>query len=764
MLRPFTSSLRLPVSAAALLVSTLAAYGGSPRVTVVYPGGGQRGTEIEIECRGSNLEDTKTLLFDEAGFEAQVILPEKGNPEKNKTKLKVKVPADARLGEHTFRLVTATGVADLKLFYVSPFPLQEEQPEDKADPIKPQPIALGTTVYGRTQNDDQDRFEVELKKGQRLSAEVVGAKLQTQQIYDPALIITKADGTLITQVDDTALGRQDPITSIVAPEDGKYLVAIKEATNSGVGECAYMLHIGSFARPMAVYPPGGPAGEELKVRLINDSSEPVEKTLKLPAQPDEKFAVFADSKNPAPTPNYIRVSNMRNELEAEPNNETANATVVTGDLPAAFNGIIEQKGDTDFFKFIAKKGQAYDLNVFARQLRSPLDSVLEIYAEKGNRIQLNDDNGQPDSYLRWSAPADGIYFLSVKDQLGRGGPTFTYRVEIAPVQPKITVWLPDMVINSSQERRAIVVPKGNRYASLVRVKRADVAGEIQLAPDQLPSGVKVHAGNIDKSVDTIPMVFEAGDDAAPAAQTFTIAAKLTEPPKDGPAVPSAVQHDVDVAENGNQRAFYSVREDKLPVAVIDEVPVKLSLVQPKVPVLQNGSMNLKVVAERKGDFKGPITLSLLYAPPGIGSPGNIPIKEGENECTLTISANDKAALQKWKVCVVGSADFGKGPVWVSTQLIDLEVAAPYTSGKIQRTFVDQGESTTVTVKLENKVPFEGKAKLALMGLPPGCTAEEQEITKDTTDVTFTVKSSANSPAGQHKQLFCQFKISKDGEE
>ncbi|MHA3772052.1 PPC domain-containing protein [Verrucomicrobiota bacterium sgz303538] len=757
--RHFSSLLRLHAPAAVLIAMSIAAYGGSPRVNVVYPSGGQRGAEIEIECRGSNLEDAKTLLFDAPGFESTIISAEKG-----KFKTKVKVPADARLGEHSFRVITASGIADLKLFYVSPFPLVEEQPEDKANPAKPQPIALGTTVYGHTPNEDQDRYEVELKKGQHLSAEVIGAKLQTQQIYDPALTITKADGTLITEVDDTALGRQDPIASIVAPEDGKYLVTIKESTNSGIGECGYLLHIGSFPRPLAVYPPGGPSGEDLKVQLITDGNTSVEKSVKLPAQPDEKFEVLADGEQPTPTPNYIRVSNMPNVLEAEPNNETAQATAITGGLPIAFNGIIEKKGDIDFFKFTAKKGQAYDLSVFARQLRSPLDSVLAIYDAKGNRIQLNDDDGQPDSHLRWSAPADSDYYLSVKDQLDRGGPLFTYRVEITPVQPKITVWLPEMVINSSQERRAIVVPKGNRYASLVRVKRADVGGDLQLTPGNLPAGVNVIAGAMDKSVDTIPMVFEASDNAAPAAQSFTLAAKLTEPPKDAPTVPSAVQHDVDVAENGNQKAFYSLREDKLPVAVIDEVPVKLTLVQPKVPVLQNGSMNLKVVAERKGDFKGAITLSLLYAPPGIGSPGTIPIKEGENEGILTISANDKAALQKWKVCVVGSADFGKGPVWVSTQLADLEVAAPFTAGQIQRTFVDQGDSTTVTVKLDNKIPFEGKAKVALMGLPPGCTADEQEVTKDDKDVKFTVKSSATSPAGQHRQLFCQFKLTKDGEE
>ena len=85
--------------------------------------------------------------------------------EKAKFKAKVKVPADAHLGEHTFRVITASGVADLKLFCVSPFPLVEEQAEDKADPYKPQPIALGTTVYGRTPAENQDGMSWKPRKG-----------------------------------------------------------------------------------------------------------------------------------------------------------------------------------------------------------------------------------------------------------------------------------------------------------------------------------------------------------------------------------------------------------------------------------------------------------------------------------------------------------------------------------------------------------------------------------------------------------------------
>jgi len=263
-------------------------------------------------------------------------------------------------------------------------------------------------------------------------------------------------------------------------------------------------------------------------------------------------------------------------------------------------------------------------------------------------------------------------------------------------------------------------------------------------------------------VDTIPMVFEATADAATAAKAFEFNPTLTEPPKDV-KMTNGVEHIVDIVENGNQRPYYVTREHSLPIAVTEEIPVKISLAQPKVPLLQTGSMNLKVTAERKNDFKGPITIALLYAPPGIGNAGLAQIKEGENEGNVVISANGNAPMQKWKVCVVGSADFGKGPVWFSTQLVEVEVGAPLVAGQLVRTFVDQGDTTTMTVKLDQKTEFEGKAKVQLLGLPPNTTAEEVEITKDDKEAKFTIKADKSAPAGQHKQLFCQFTLVKDGE-
>src|SRR4029450_4036379 len=104
-------------------------------------------------------------------------------------------------------------------------------------------------------------------------------------------------------------------------------------------------------------------------------------------------------------------------------------------------------------------------------------------------------------------------------------PTFTYRVEIKPVVPKVTAWLPEMVINSSQERRAIAVPKAHRYARMVRVKRSDVGGDLNLQPEGLPEGITISGTFMDKSVDTVAMVFEAAPEAAPAAKGVNVCAE-----------------------------------------------------------------------------------------------------------------------------------------------------------------------------------------------------------------------------------------------
>src|SRR5688500_6713429 len=76
---------------------------------------------------------------------------------------------------------------------------------------------------------------------------------------------------------------------------------------------------------------------------------------------------------------------------------------------------------------------------------------------------------------------------------------------------------------------------------------------------------------------------------------------------------------------------------------------------------------------------------------------------------------------------------------------------------------ERGKPVQVLCKLEPKKPFEGKATLALLGLPPNTTAEPKEISATDTEVIFDVTTNDKSPTGQHKTLFCQLTVTQSGE-
>src|SRR2546427_628047 len=85
-------------------------------------------------------------------------------------------------------------------------------------------------------------------------------------------------------------------------------------------------------------------------------------------------------------------------------------------------------------------------------------------------------------------------------------------------------------------------------------------------------------------------------------------------------------------------------------------------------------------------------------------------------------------LNSCKIAVYGSATVNGGSLWVSSQLTPLEVAEPFLTAKIESSACQPGNSTNIVVKLEQKIPFEGKATIRLLGLPEKAAVPEKEIT------------------------------------
>ena len=810
----YPRGVRLWKICAALALAGSSAWAGSPRVTSAYPSVGQIGTEVEVVFFGSGLGDSRTLLFDAPGFDVTSVKSEAA-----RYTAKIRIPKDASLGEHRLRVITDSGVSDLRAFFVSPYPIQEEvyptepgraaakaaeakaaaaaakaaaEAAAKANPGAPAPvpaapaapvdgpqeIALNTTVYGHTQGEDSDKFVVQLQKGKRLSVEVVGMQLQTQNPYDPEVIVQKPDGGIFKSVAGTSFGRGNPVFSAIVPEDGKYTVTIHDSTRAGAGPCHYFMHIGDFPRPVMAYPAGGPASKQTQFTLLGDPLGPIHTTASPGSRDNSIGAVFPSKLTPSPL--IVRVADMPNVLESKVQTTAPADAKEVSTLPAAFNGIISKPKENDYFRFAAKKGQVYEVTAFARSLRSQMDSVIEILDAKGTRLTLNDDAGKLDSFLRWTAPADGEFVLGVRDQMNRGGDLFVYRVEIKIPEPTVKAWLPEVILNSSQERRAVVVPRGNRYATMIRIKREDWAGAIDLEALDLPNDVTASIGYIDKTIDTAVVVFEAKPDAALDQRLFTIAGKPVIPPAPAPVVagsataapaPAAplppspkvmVEHLVNICENGNQPPYYTVNEHLLPIAVTNALKAEIEVEQPKAPAIRGCQFGLKVKVKRSGEFKGPLNVSLLYAPTGLGTSGTVKIPEGADEITLPVSVSPTAPLNKWPLCVIANADFGTGVTWFSSKVFDFEVVESPLAGALVRTSLSQGAEGSMKLNLEQKTDFDGAVKIELLGLPNGVIAEPQQVDAKTKQVIFPLKAKSDAALGMQKQVTAQFTIEKNG--
>ncbi|MBX9582604.1 MAG: PPC domain-containing protein [Gemmataceae bacterium] len=729
----------------------------SPALNAVQPRGAQRGTEAVVTLSGGRLADAQELLVYYPGIAVKKF--EVVNDATLKATLAI--APDCRLGEHAFRVRTASGVSDLRTFWVGALPVvDEKEPNTEFD--KAQPIPLNVTVHGVVDAEDADHFVVEGKKGQRLSVEVEGMRLGGT-FFDPFVAILNDKRFELATGDDSPNTLQDGGCSVVLPADGKYTVLVRESSYGGNGACQYRLHVGTFPRPTAVVPAGGKPGEELEVTFLGDPSGPIKQKVKLPPAADPLFRVHCQTPDGVhPAGFKFRVIDLPNVVEGGAN--TALPAAAPGPAPGAFNGVISKPGEQKFFRFPAKKGQVFDVHCYARRVGSPLDPVVYLGGHTaGGEFVSNDDSAGPDSYFRFTAPEDKEYALRVHDHLQKGGPDYFFRIEVTPVAAATNTGIPKVDGNnvSNQDRQSVAVPKGNRFATLVNVNRADWGGPATVSPDKLPPGVALVADPCDPGLGQVPVVFEAKADAPVGG----LLADLRAVPAD-PKATAAARTDLDVnyCIGLNNTPFHRLYTDRVVVAVTEAAPFKIEVAEPKVPLAQNGSYNLKVRVQREGGFKGVVTVYPLFTPPGLGIQGSAGIAENATETLLPMNAAPNAAARKWKTAVIAVADAGKGPVWVSSQLFTIEVVPPPVTVAMERPAVEQGGKTDLFCKVAVAAPFDGKAKLTVYGLPAKVTAPVVELTKDTKELAIPITTDKASPAGKHGGIFCQVVIDKNGEQ
>ena len=741
------------LGASAFLLLAVIIQAATPTLSNVMPRGGQRGSTIAVAITGTYLSDVEEIFFHTKGISA-----EKVTPEKDKTiKAIFAIAPDAKLGQHEMRVRTASGISTMKTFWVGPFPnVTETEPNSEFD--KAQKIPMNSTVNGRILNEDVDYYEIEAKKGQQVSVEVEAIRL-SGALFDPYVAILDARRFELASCDDSALLLQDSVASVIAPKDGTYRIEIRDSSYRGSGNFFYRLHIGHFPRPLIAFPAGGKAGEKLEVTLMGDPGGPMKKTIQLPPQANPDFGYFSEHNGTtAPSPNKIRVTDYASIREVEPNNNWKQATATELTLPLAFDGIISEDGDQDYFKFKAKKGQKFNVRVHARSVSSPLDPVLGIRDAKGKSLKGNDDaNNGPDSLITFTFPADGEYFVYVYDHLRKGSPQHVYRIETEAFNPEVVASIPYLRQRDSQSRQMIPVPRGNRVASIMNVTRRNFSGELEFLANNLPPGIVMHAPKVAANLTQVPIVFEAAADAP--LQKSLVDLRVRHTGADGKKIEGGFRQKLDLVYGPpNNRTYLESSLDRLAVAATKKAPFSIKLLKPETPIIQSGSMTLKVVAVRDANFTAAINVRLLTRPPGIGASSSVNIAAGKTEANYPITANGGAGIGTWQIAMLGAAKTSHGEVLTSSDLVDLVIEPPYLKVKINMSAIERGKEGEIICDLEQLRPFENEATISIHGLPAKVTSVPQKIDKNATQVVFPVTTDPTSRAGLSKNLFCSVRV------
>ena len=736
------------------LLSATSVLASSPEANALTLVGLRRGTAIEITISGARLGDAHSLLFYTPGLSASNIT----KVDDNNIKATITATQDAACDLHPFRVVTNTGLSNMRLLNVSALPsVAEKEPNSEFQAA--QAIPYNSTVDGVVLNEDVDYFAVELKAGQQMNVELEGLRhAYLNDFFDPYVAIYDAKRFEITASDDSVILQQDCLCSMVAPADGRYIIEVRESSFGGNERARYRLHVGGFPRPVAIVPSGGPPGQPLVATCIDLLGNHWQETFEMPAQPSESFRIWSKKDGQlAPSPNYLSVNAIPNVMETEPN-EDHNTIVSASPVPVAFNGILEKEKDRDCWVFEAKKDQQLEIRVHARKpMRSNVDPVLQILKMGGGALAGNDDSNGPDSYLQFKVPEDGKYGLCVSDHLGQFGKHFVYRVEILLQTPEVGTTVNEQTRYVSQ---VVSVPRGSRMAIETNVVRNFLGGEARIAAPELPAGMTHSDAVCAPDLSVIPMIFKADANAANLGKLVDLFATIATSPQTNVSGP--LKQRTQLVRGQNNVDVWGRFDDKLAVAVVEPAPFDIEVVQPQVPLVRNGSMTLIVNAKRNPGFDKPINLRLLSAPAGMGFSA-VTIPGDQSTIGLPLTANNGAAIRNWPLVVMATTDNGFGPINIASEFVNVDVTESLFEFKFQKTMAEQGKSANVIVGTSQKRPVEGTVEIEVLGIPPGTLVATPKVpfAADGTQVAFSLQIPAETRAGNYKTIVCRATVTSD---
>ena len=629
-----------------------------PMLMSVKPSAAQIGatTECVVSAR-YNLYGANRVIVSGAGvtgevvpFEAPAGKPGDKKPTSATAKLRFTVAPDAVPGVRDFRLLTPLGATTVGQLVVTRDPVVAEAADNDL-PAKAQVVTLPATLCGTIEKaEDLDFYKFHLDAPGGVVFSVRSQRLlnrlhDMQTRVDPLITLRSATGAVLATSDNHYAG--DPLLFHQFTEAGDYLLEVRDVRYLGNADWTYTLeaHQRPFVTqvsPLVVTP-----GQPTRLKLIGFNL-PAEAGFDWtpPADLAPGWHSIAPLLGPAPLNDVaVLASPLPKLLETDQPNNTAEVAQPSP-IPVVLAGTIETEADLDTFRFEAKAGQKLSFRAAARQGWSAIDPYLRILNNKGAVVAEADDSTfqrvqSADAWLEnWNVPADGTYTLEVRDLHLRGGPQFTYAIEITESQPYFLLEV---------DTDKTLLSPGTHGVFYVRVVRKNgFTAPIELSVAGLPEGVTATCGKILEGATDGCVVLHAAATAPLGGANIVVRGTGTfTPPMGQPVTHTAVGQPLqEYYSPGGGRGNYPVDLHTVSIAdPMDVVSVTLSTAD--VRLQPGGSQKIDVTIERAPGFTGNVTLDVIYQhleqPFGNSLPKGVTL-DGANSKTLLTGSETKGFI------------------------------------------------------------------------------------------------------------------------
>jgi hypothetical protein len=598
-----------------LLVSlslSLSAFGQTsyPMITHCTPTAVQRGTTAEVTVEGQmNFAGVYKMLVEGKGVSAEIVADKgKTQAQSRSVKLQIKVDADAPLGVREFRLASPLGISSLGQLLIVADPVVLEAADNNTIE-KAQPIKTPCVVSGRIEAaEDVDCFRFSAKGGQTFTFDVVCARIQDkihdlQKHADPLIALYDSTGRELAANDDAVFA--DPVLTYTIPNDGDYIVQVRDARYEGDPRWAYALQVTDRPRVTQIFPLAANPGQTVDIEPVGSARL---MSPKVPFTAPKVIGISSVTLNvggQTTNPTAFVVTSLPIVTEQEPNDTPSQATRLP--IPGGANGRIGKKRDLDHFVFHGTKGKPIQFEVFARrfgtELISQLDGFLDILNTAGAVLASNDDANGKDPALVFTPAADGDYIARIRDLNNKGGEGYVYFLAADWAKPDFTL--------KCDPSKAMIGP-GSRTAWYVQISRTNgFAGPVSVKVNGLPKGVMVNRLTIPPTMTQGLLVVSAAADAPQNGTTVEVIG-TADVEFDGKSqtltrTATAVE---EIYAPGGGRAKFDARMQA--IAVTGPSDILDIQVKPDRLVLKPGQeVKLEVTIKRRADYDKAVSLDVL---------------------------------------------------------------------------------------------------------------------------------------------------------